>query len=52
MSIIKNSKRNLVNATEALIYANYKCEVDSSHKTFQRKNGKDCTEAHHLIPIS
>ena len=48
----KIPKRNLVNAAEALIYANYKCEVDNSHRTFQRKNGKAYTEAHHLVPIS
>ncbi|SFH90640.1 hypothetical protein SAMN04487861_10813 [Selenomonas ruminantium] len=48
----KYPRRNLVNAAEALIYANYKCEVDNNHKIFQRKNGKGYTEAHHLVPMS
>ena len=40
-------------AAKAIIRANYMCEYDSDHKTFNRKsNGTPYTEAHHLIPIS
>lgn len=45
-------KRNTKRAADALEYANYSCEYDSSDRTFTRKNGKQYTEPHHLIPIS
>ncbi|RPE83872.1 5-methylcytosine-specific restriction protein A [Vespertiliibacter pulmonis] len=46
-------KRNLSVAKEALCKADYKCEVDDSHKLFLRKGDKgiNYTEAHHLIPL-
>lgn len=31
---------------------NWKCEYDSTHKTFKLPNGKQYVEAHHLIPMS
>lgn len=45
-------KRNPKKAVEALVLANYKCEFNSTDRTFTRKNGKEYTEPHHLIPIS
>lgn len=46
-------KRDAKKVKQALYRANYKCEIDSLHKTFTRKkDGLDYTEAHHLIPLS
>ena len=46
-------KRDPQIAANALSNAKYKCEYDSSDKTFLRKkSGKPYTEPHHLIPIS
>ena len=46
-------KRDPQIAANALSNARYKCEYDSSDKTFLRKkSGKPYTEPHHLIPIS
>lgn len=45
-------KRNPKKAVEALVLADYKCEYNSADRTFTRKNGKEYTEPHHLIPIS
>jgi 5-methylcytosine-specific restriction protein A len=37
----------------ALRHANYKCEVDTTHLTFIRKNSTlNYTEPHHLVPIN
>lgn len=37
----------------SLLNANFKCEIDPSHKTFvNKKSGKQYMEAHHLIPMS
>lgn len=35
----------------ALIEAEYKCEVDSSHVTFLRDDGEQFMEKHHLMPM-
>ena len=36
----------------ALIKANYLCEIDNTHPTFKRRNSdKNYTETHHLIPL-
>mgnify|MGYP002626941571 CR=1 FL=1 len=45
-------KRDPQRAVDALTHAGFKCEYDSSDRTFTRKNGKPYTEPHHLIPIS
>ncbi|MDH9160510.1 HNH endonuclease [Staphylococcus succinus] len=45
-------KRNPKKAVAALILADYKCEYNPEDRTFTRKNGKEYTEPHHLIPIS
>jgi len=38
---------------EALILANYKCEVDENHTTFiSQSTNKNYVEGHHLIPIN
>lgn len=39
-------------AANALILANYECEVDKSHPSFvRRKTNTNYTEAHHLVPL-
>lgn len=49
----KRYKRDKQVAIRALAMAEYKCEVDPSHKTFIRKNCNcNYTEPHHLIPLS
>lgn len=46
-------KRNSEYAAYALLKADFCCEVEKSHETFMRRNGKyKYTEAHHLIPMS
>lgn len=45
-------KRNPKRAAEALAIAEYKCEYNETDRTFIRRNGKQYTEPHHLIPIS
>ena len=45
-------KRKAETAAEALAHAAYKCEYDGEHHTFTRKNGKQYTEPHHLVPLS
>lgn len=47
----KKPKRNTDYARYALNKANYKCEYDPSDLTFERPNGTQYTEPHHLIPI-
>lgn len=45
-------KRSRKVAENALILSNFKCEVDSDHYTFIRKNENvPYTEAHHLVPL-
>lgn len=45
-------KRNPAYAAEAVLLANYFCEVDNSHKHFISKTTEQSyVEAHHLIPI-
>lgn len=52
-SNIKTFPRNPGIAKEALIKANYKCEIDPSHLTFiAKKTDQNYVEAHHLIPMS
>lgn len=36
----------------AIFKANYKCEIDDTHKTFKNDMGKIYMEGHHIIPIS
>ncbi|MDM5326840.1 HNH endonuclease [Neobacillus sp. CF12] len=39
-------------AVEAIIVADFKCEVDSFHRSFtSRKYGRQYVEAHHLVPM-
>lgn len=46
------SIRDLNVCYNALVLANFKCEVDSSHETFMRKNvNRPYTEGHHIIPL-
>lgn len=46
-------KRNPIKAANALILANFNCEISSEHKTFiSRKTGENFVEAHHLIPMN
>lgn len=43
--------RNVVK--NAFVHANYRCEIDSNHHCFMKKDGKTpYTEAHHLIPMA
>jgi 5-methylcytosine-specific restriction enzyme A len=45
-------KRNPAYATEAVMLADYLCEVDNNHKHFISKTTEqNYVEAHHLIPI-
>lgn len=48
----EKANRDKIVAASALVNAEYKCEYDTSDRTFLRKNGKPYTEPHHLIPIS
>ena len=54
--MIENRKvycRNRQIAINALAHGKYKCEIDSSHPTFIRRNSeKPYTEPHHLIPMA
>ncbi|WP_018391821.1 DUF3578 domain-containing protein [Bacillus sp. 37MA] len=46
-------KRSAEKAKEALIKANYQCEIDINHETFvSPRTNKNFVEAHHLIPMS
>ena len=52
-SSVYTNTRKLIYATQALVQANFLCEYENEHKSFIRKtNGKNYTEAHHLIPLS
>jgi 5-methylcytosine-specific restriction protein A len=48
----KKVLRNPQLAKSAIIAANYQCEVNSEHKTFLNKYGKQYMEGHHLIPCT
>lgn len=49
----KTYPRDRKKAMNALAHAGYVCEIDASHKTFERKkSGQQYTEPHHLVPIS
>lgn len=55
--VIKNGirffPRNPKNAIQALVNADFKCELNNSHISFPRqKDGRPYMEAHHLIPMS
>ena len=40
-------------AKNALVKANFKCELNPAHQTFiNKKTGNPYMEAHHLIPMS
>lgn len=43
--------RDKKNSIKALVKANFQCEIDNAHPSFIRKNGKNYTEPHHLIPM-
>ena len=46
-------KRSKEVAIKALKRANYECEIDKSHPSFERKTTKvNYTEPHHLIPMA
>ena len=45
-------KRDINMAAAALAKADYKCEVDSKHKTFTSIANKPYTEAFHLVPLN
>lgn len=46
-------KRNIGIASDALLRAHYKCEVDVNHKTFtSQKNRHPFVEAHHFLPMA
>ena len=46
-------KRSRIVAINALGIANFTCEIDTNHKTFNRKkDGIPYTEPHHLIPMA
>ncbi|PGY51519.1 HNH endonuclease [Priestia megaterium] len=48
----KAYKRNAQKGKNAIVVANYLCEVNSSHNHFTSKvTGKNYVEAHHLIPM-
>jgi 5-methylcytosine-specific restriction enzyme A len=39
-------------AVDAVIFADFKCEVDNYHRSFtSRKYGRNYVEAHHLVPM-
>ena len=45
--------RNFAVSSQALINADYKCEIDEKHQTFITKTTKKrYMEAHHLVPLS
>ena len=49
---IKRYPRSRTVAANALLHANYMCEVDNSHKLFKRKNSNiNYTEPHHIVPL-
>ncbi|MGN7409158.1 HNH endonuclease [Sporosarcina sp. SAFN-010] len=46
-------KRNMQESAQALVKANFSCEVDPTHVTFlSASSGKPFVEGHHLIPLS
>ncbi|WZE72493.1 HNH endonuclease [Macrococcus sp. CCM 2573] len=50
---IKRYKRNLLEVRKAKDSANYTCEFDNNHVTFQNSyDNKPFIEAHHLIPMA
>ena len=52
-SIQEKIERSRKIAENALILANFKCEIDNEHFTFIRKNQNiPYTEAHHLVPLA
>lgn len=52
-SVVTRYPRSVANARKALEQANYRCEIDPTHKTFiSAATGQSYVEAHHLVPIS
>ncbi len=46
-------KRDRQKSINAIVHANFQCEIDNMHRTFIRKKSSiPYTEAHHLIPLS
>ena len=46
-------KRDRQKAVNSLVHADFKCEVDPTHETFEKKSdGLPYLEAHHLITMS
>ncbi len=53
LSEVERNKRSRQVAENALILANFKCEINNEHHTFIRKNSNlPYTEAHHLVPLA
>lgn len=48
---VKFYPRDVKQAKIALALANYSCEYDKEHYCFERRNGTNYTEVHHLIPL-
>lgn len=45
--------RDKKSSNDAILIADFKCEVNEKHKSFiSKKSGKQYVEAHHLIPLS
>lgn len=44
-------RKNAMIARQSMEVANYRCEYDPEHETFDTNNGKPYVEVHHLIPI-
>lgn len=52
-SMKEQIERNRKVAENALMLANFKCEIDNKHSTFVRKNTNvPYMEAHHLVPLA
>lgn len=46
-------RRNKTFAINAIVNANFQCEIDSHHYSFiSKRTGKQYVEAHHIIPLS
>lgn len=51
-TVVRINSRRIAHAINAIVKANYLCEVNNNHLSFIRKtNEKNYTEAHHLIPL-
>jgi 5-methylcytosine-specific restriction enzyme A len=48
----KKENRSKTTAIKAIKAASYRCEIDSTHRTFNTSGGTPYIEAHHIVPIS